>query len=174
MKRRNLSPLWLTITLVFSTCAGGQKEPVQSAPEKQVSRPVPTGPSRIVLAEKPVLLQDEQEPHRTRVEFPFELPSRPRRARLVLKASGVPGATSKDYTMGRFRHKVLLNDRFLMDLNTFSKGEDQLLEHTKWISVGMLRARNKLTFEAGDDQKREGTPDHDEYELKSVILEFDW
>jgi hypothetical protein len=38
----------------------------------------------------------------------------------------------------------------------------------------MFRRNNKLTFEAGDDGNREDRPNCDEYELRSVVLEFDW
>ena len=104
----------------------------------------------------------------------FEHIRRPRRARLKLRYSGVPGATSQDYTMGRFRHRVELNRAFLMDLNTHAEAEDHVVEYTKWISVGMLRRSNALKFIAGDDGAREGRPDRDEFELRSAILEFDW
>lgn len=154
-------------------CSSNRKaEPAPAA--KRAVKPPPTGPARIVLIEQPVRLQDEQEPYKTSLELAFELPSRPRRARLKLRYSGVPGATSEDYTMGRFRHKVELNDRYLMDLNTHSRGEDHVVEHTEWISVGMLRRNNVLRFVAGDDGSREGRPDRDEYRLRSAVLEFDW
>ena len=163
----------LSLSLFMYACSGGRGE-TETKIKLPPPRPAPTGPARIVLVEKPVQLQDEQEPFKTEATFQFELPARPRRARLLLRYSSVPGATSEDYKMGRYRHKVQLNDRFLMDLNTFSKGEDQVVEHTKWISVGMLRRNNKLTFEAGDDGNLESRPNCDEYELRSVVLEFDW
>lgn len=164
----------LGLSLMLSACSGGRSETSDTKIRLPPPKPAPTGPARIVLVEKPVQLQDEQEPFKTEATFEFELPTRPRRARLKLRYSSVPGATSEDYKMGRFRHKVQLNDRFLMDLNTFSNGEDQVVEHTKWISVGMLRRNNKLTFQAGDDGNLESRPNCDEFELRSVILEFDW
>jgi hypothetical protein len=127
-----------------------------------------------VLVDTPVRLQDEEEPFKTSVVFEFELPSRPRRARLLLRYSDVPGNKSEDYLMGRFRHKVELNDRYLMDLNTYSEDEGQVVEYTKWISVGMLKRHNKLKFIAGDDGNREGRPNCDEFDLRSAVLEFDW
>ena len=162
------------LMLGLGACSGGRIETGDATLKLPPPKPAPTGPGKIVLVDKPVQLQDEQEPFKTEATFEFELPARPRRARLLLRYSGVPGATSEDYKMGRFRHKVQLNDRFLMDLNTFSEGQDRVVEHTKWISVGMLRRNNKLTFEAGDDGNREGRPNRDEYELRSVVLEFDW
>ena len=136
-------------------CSGGQKEkPVVKLPPP---KPAPTGPRRIVLVEKPVQLQDENEPFFTEASFEFELPMRPRRAKLKMRYSGVPGALNEDYKMGRYRHKVMLNDRYLMDLNTHSDGED-----------------HKLTFKAGDDQSREGRPNCDEFDLRFVAIEFDW
>jgi hypothetical protein len=166
--------LFLGLGFVLAACSGDRPEDdakIQKAPRP---KPIPAGPDKIVLVDKPVQLQDEQEPFFTKASFEFELPRPPRRARLLLRYSGVPGNKSEDYKMGRYRHKVQLNDRFLMDLNTFSEGEDRVVEHTKWISVGMFRRNNKLTFEAGDDGNREGRPNCDEYELRSVILEFDW
>jgi len=88
--------------------------------------------------------------------------------------SGVPGALGEDYKMGRYRHRVRLNDRHLMDLNTHSDGEDHVVEYYNWISVGRFKRHNKLTFIAGDDQSREGRPNCDEFELRHVSLEFEW
>lgn len=161
------------LPIMAAGCSSDRKPPPAPAVER-TAKPIPKGPERIVLLEQPVRLQDEEEPFKTSVELTFDLPSRPRRARLKLRYSGVPGATSEDYTMGRFRHKVELNDRYLMDLNTHSEGEDQVVEHTEWISVGMLRGHNKLRFIAGDDGNREGRPDRDEYQLRAAVLEFDW
>ena len=109
-----------------------------------------------------------------KLDFEFDLAQRPRRARLVLRYSGVPGALSEDYKMGRFRHKVELNNTFLMDLNTYSEREEQVVEYTKWISVLLLKAHNKLSFIAGDDGAREGTPRIDGWELRYAELEFDY
>jgi hypothetical protein len=161
---------WLTC---FMACSGGQKETARP-PAVERPRPPPPGPARIVLVAEPLGLQDEHEPFKTEAVFEFDLPRPPRRARLKMRYSGVPGALSEDYKMGRFRDKVELNDRFLMDLNTYSKGEDQVVEYTKWISVGMFRRHNKLVFLSGDDGNRERRPNHDEFDLRSVVLEFDW
>jgi len=154
-------------------CSSGRKETPPPVVKKR-SSPPPAGPARIVLVDEPLELQDEQEPFKTEAVFEFELPRRPRRSRLLLRYSGVPGALSEDYKMGRFRHKVELNDRYLMDLNTYSDGEDHVVEYTKWISVGMFKRHNKLAFKAGDDGSREGRADCDEFKLRSVTIEFDW
>ncbi len=161
------------VGLLFTGCSGGKDA---SAPlvKKARPKPPPSGPARIVLVDKPVQLQDEQEPFKTSVTFEFELPRPPRRARLLLRYSSVPGALSEDYKMGRYRHKVELNKRYLMDLNTHSEGEDRVVEYTKWISVGMFKRHNTLTFLAGDDGNREKRPNHDEFDLRSVVIEFDW
>lgn len=153
-------------------CSGGQKE--RPAVKPPPPRPAPTGPKRIVLVDQPVQLQDEAEPFFTEANFEFELPMRPNRARLKMRYSGVPGALSEDYKMGRYRHRVRLNDRHLMDLNTFSDGEDHVVEYDNWISVGRFKHHNQLTFMAGDDQSREGRPNCDEFELRHVSLEFEW
>ncbi len=161
-----LTVLWL------AGCSGGQKqERVLKLPPP---KPAPTGPRRIVLVDKPVQLQDETEPFFTEASFEFELPMRPRRAKLKMRYSGVPGALSEDYKMGRYRHRVRLNDRHLRDLNTHSDGEDHVVEYYDWISVGRFKRHNKLTFIAGDDQSREGRPNCDEFELRHVSLEFEW
>ncbi|MBN2493024.1 MAG: hypothetical protein JXR96_00430 [Deltaproteobacteria bacterium] len=157
---------------LIAGCSGADQRP---APVERVApAPPPAGPARIVLADSPIEFQDEQEPYRTEAVFDFSLPRRPRRARLKLRFSGVPGATSEDYTMGRFRHKVELNDRYLMDLNTHSPSDQQEVEYTKWISVGMFKRDNKLRFIAGDDGAREGRPNCDEFQLRSAVLELDW
>ena len=161
-----LAAFWL------AGCSGGQKEkPVAKLPPP---KPAPTGPKRIVLVDKPVQLQDETEPFFTEANFEFELPMRPRRAKLKRRYSGVPGALNEDYKMGRYRHRVRLNDRHLMDLNTHSDGEDHVVEYDNWISVGRFKRHNKLTFIAGDDESREGRPNCDEYDLRFVAIEFDW
>jgi hypothetical protein len=161
-----LAAVWL------AGCSGGQKrEPVVKLPPP---KPAPTGPKRIVLVDKPVQLQDQTEPFFTEANFEFELPMRPRRAKLRMRYSGVPGALSQDYKMGRYRHRVRLNDRHLMDLNIHSDGEDHVVEYYNWISVGRFKRHNQLTFIAGDDQSREGRPNCDEFELRHVSLEFEW
>jgi hypothetical protein len=166
------SALFLPLALA---CAA-QKAEVQKEPPKAAAPAVekPPRPKKIVLLDKPITFQDAVEPVLTRVEYEFPLPERPRRCRLVLRYSGVAAALSEDYKMGRFRDKVELNDTFLLDLNTFSQEEDQVVEHTEWISAKLLRAHNKLTFLAGDDLAREGPKKHDSYELRSVIVELDW
>ncbi len=133
-----------------------------------------TGPEKIVLLDRALELQDEKEPFVTSVTFDFSLPSRPRRARLLLRYDGVPGATDEDYLMGRYRHIVELNQRYLMDLNTFSQGQEHMVVYTKWIPVGMLKRHNVLTFIAGHDGRREGRPDCDEYVMYSAVMELDW
>ena len=159
-------------TFFLAGCSGGQKEkPVVKLPP---AKPAPKGPRRIVLVDKPVQLQDESEPFFTEANFEFELPMRPRRAKLKMRYSGVPGALNEDYKMGRYRHKVMLNDRYLMDLNTHSDSEDHVVEYDNWISVGRFKRHNKLTFKAGDDQSREGRPNCDEFDLRMVAIEFDW
>ncbi|RME20408.1 MAG: hypothetical protein D6806_16405 [Deltaproteobacteria bacterium] len=160
------------IIIAVAGCSSAPQKTVRKAPA--VVKAPPRGPERIVLLDEPLLFQDEHEPVRTSAVFEFDLPSRPRRARLVLRYRGVPGALSEDYKMGRFRHRVELNARYLMDLNTFSKSENETVSHTKWISVGMLRAHNELAFHAGDDGARDKTPNHDEFELLQVVMEFDW
>lgn len=173
MRLRTLLCLFL-LPIALSGCPGPAAKP-EAAPERTPAKaPPPTGPREIVLVEATLQFQDKAEPFLTEKSFEFELPRRPRRARLKLRYSGVPGATSEDYTMGRFRHRVELNGAFLMDLNTHSDGEDHVVEYTKWISVGMFRRENNLKFIAGDDGAREGRPDRDEFELRSVVLEFDW
>jgi len=164
--------VWALLLLFLAGCSGGQKDkPVAKvAPPK----PPPAGPRRIVLVDKPVRLQDEAEPFFTEANFEFELPRPPYRAKLKMRYSGVPGALSEDYKMGRYRHRVRLNDRHLMDLNTFSDGEDHVVEYYNWISVGRFKRHNKLTFIAGDDQSREGRPNCDEFELRHVSIEFEW
>jgi hypothetical protein len=156
----------------LSACAS-KPEP-KPEPIKKVSKPLSEGPKKIVLVDKLLKLQDEEEPYNTKASFKFELPRPPRRARLVMRYSGVPGALSEDYKMGRYRHKIELNKRYLMDLNTYSEGQEHVVEYTKWISVGMFKRHNTLDFIAGDDQAREGRPNCDEFELRSVVLEFDW
>jgi len=164
--------LGLILAVFACSCAGGQETAVKkSAP---VATPPPKGPDRLVLVAEPIDFQDQAEPFKLEAVFSFDLPRPPRRARLLLRYSGVPGATSEDYTMGRFRHRVELNKAFLMDLNTFAQSEEQIVSHRKWISVGMFRRHNQLKFSAGDDGKREQSPDHDEFQLRSVVLEFDW
>jgi len=164
----------LLLAFALPACSGSvpRSEPADRAPP--VKAEPPDGPEMIVLTDTPVLFQDQTEPYLVEKLFEFDLPRRPRRARLVLRYTGVPGATSEDYTMGRFRDRVELNGAFLMDLNTHSDGEDQLVEYTKWISVGMFRRHNKLAFIAGDNGAREGRPDRDEFELRSAILQLDW
>jgi hypothetical protein len=95
--------LALSLSLVISACSGGSSETKETKIRLPPPKPAPTGPARIVLVDKPVQLQDEQEPFKTEATFEFELPARPRRARLKLRYSSVPGATSEDYKMGRFR-----------------------------------------------------------------------
>jgi hypothetical protein len=167
-----LGAAWL---MGLSGCSGARPRPAETTSHElaQVEAP-PAGPTRLVLVEEPLELQDEQEPFMTEAVFDFDLPRRPRRARLKVRFSGVPGATSEDTKMGRFRDKVELNNAFLMDLNTFSTGESDVAEHTKWISPGMFRRHNQLKFIAGNDGNRERRPDCDEYQLRSVVLEFDW
>lgn len=162
----------LAASFMLWACSGASRQPPSI--EQPASRPQIKGPEKIVLLDKSITLQDEHEPYQTLVTLDFDLPYRPRRARLLLKYSGVPGATSEDYLMGRFRHKIELNQRYLMDLNTFSQGQEQVVEHTKWISVSMLKRNNVLDFIAGDDGSRQGQPDCDEFDLHSVVMEFDW
>jgi hypothetical protein len=162
---------WLAICL--SACASQAPSGPQQV-QRPSAQPVPSGPAEIVLVATPIEFQDQVEPTLTEKTFAFELPRRPRRARLKLRYSSVPGATSPDYTMGRFRHRVELNKAFLMDLNTFSNSEQEVVETTKWISPGMFRRDNQLTFIAGDDGNREARPDRDEFSLRSAVLEFDW
>ncbi len=164
----------LLLALGMAACSGPATKPEPDSNRTHAKAPPPAGPRQIALVETPLNFQDQAEPFLTEKTFEFELPRRPRRARLKLRYSGVPGATSEDYTMGRFRHRVELNGAFLMDLNTHSDGEDQVVEYTKWISVGMFRRDNRLAFIAGDDGAREGRPDRDEFELRSAVLEFDW
>ena len=164
----------LLLALGMAACSGPAAKPESDSNRTHTKAPPPAGPRRIVLVETPLKFQDQTEPFLTEKAFEFDLPRPPRRARLKLRYSGVPGATSEDYTMGRFRHRVELNGAFLMDLNTYSDGEDQVVEYTKWISVGMFRRSNNLKFIAGDDGAREGRPDRDEFELRSAVLEFDW
>jgi hypothetical protein len=160
------------VVLFLAGCSGGQKDkPVSKLPP---SKPPPAGPKRIVLVDKPVQLQDQTEPFFTEANFEFELPRRPYRAKLKMRYSGVPGALSEDYKMGRYRHRVRLNDRHLMDLNTHSDGEDHVVEYYNWISVGRFKRHNKLTFIAGDDQSPEGRPNCDEFDLRHVSIEFQW
>lgn len=172
--------LSVALTLFFllpivNSCSGQKPKPEPKSSTNSTRRPAPpTGPSRMALLTEPLDFQDKTEPFLTEKSFEFELPARPSRARLKLRYSGVPGATSKEYTMGHFRDRVELNGSFLMDLNTHSESEDQLVQYTKWISVGMLKRHNVLSFSAGDNGAREGTPDRDEYTLRSVVLEFDW
>jgi len=159
----------------LSACRSAQgptrAEPTQT---QATAEPKLPKPDRFVLVDKPIGLQDQQEPILTKVEFEFSLPQRPRRCRLVLRYSGVAAALSEDYRMGRFRDKVELNSIFIMDLNTYSQEEDQQVEHTQWISAKLLRAHNKLVFYAGDDGAREGVKKHDSFELRSVVVELDW
>jgi hypothetical protein len=168
--------LLVSVLASLPACSGSSRKQDREpeAGVKERPKPPPRGPARMVLVEKPVRLQDEEEPFKTSAVFDFDLPRPPRRARLVMRYTSVPGALSEDYKMGRFRHKVELNARFLMDLNTYSEGEEHVVEYTKWISVGMFKRHNKLAFLAGDDGSREGRPNHDEFELRSVVLEFDW
>ncbi len=168
-----------TITLVcmaFTVACSGQKPKPEPETNMASTRrpPPPKGPSRMVLLSEPLEFQDKTEPFLTEKSFEFELPARPSRARLKLRYSGVPGATSKEYTMGHYRDRVELNGSFLMDLNTHSDSEDQVVQYTKWISVGMFKRHNTLTFSAGDNGTAQGTPDRDDYTLRSVVLEFDW
>lgn len=157
------------------SCSGQKPKPDSNIKLSQHHRaPVPTGPAHMVLLSKALQFQDKTEPFLTQKTFEFDLPSRPSRARLKLSYSGVPGATSQEYTMGHFRDRVELNGAFLMDLNTHSESEQQVVQYTKWISVGMLRRHNTLSFSAGDNGAREGTPDRDDFTLRSVELEFDW
>ncbi len=159
--------------LAAGACASGGAPARQPAVERAPAKP-PAGPATIALVEAPLAFQDEREPFVTRKSFTFELPRPPRRARLLLRYTGVPGATSEDYTMGRFRHRVELNGTFLMDLNTHADDEAHLVEHTEWISPRLLRRHNRLTFIAGDDGARQGRPAHDEFTLRRAVLEFDW
>lgn len=165
--------LWLT-SVMWLIWGCSSAPPPRPDSERAAPSPPPSGPSKLVLVEKPIELQDRQEPFRTSVEFNFELPRRPRRARLVLRYSGVPGALSEDYKMGRFRHQVEINGTYLMDLNTYSRGEEEVVEYTKWISPGLFRRSNRLVFLAGDDGASDRRPDHDEFELRAAVLEFDW
>jgi hypothetical protein len=152
-------------------CAETRKEaPPPAGPRDPGPPPVP----KISLVAKPVAFQDQVEPWVKKLDFEFDLAQRPRRARLVLRYSGVPGALSDDYKMGRFRDRVEINGTFLMDLNTFSKGEEQVVEYTKWISVLLLKAHNKLSFISGDDGNRDDTPRIHGWELRHAELEFDY
>ncbi len=158
-----------------SSCSGSRPKPESKSTPGTFRRPAtPRGPARMVLLSKPLQFQDKMEPFLTSKSFEFELPARPSRARLKLSYSGVPGATSQEYTMGHYRDRVELNGSFLMDLNTHSDSEQQVVQYTKWISVGMLKRHNVLTFSAGDNGARQGTPDNDDFTLRSVVLEFDW
>jgi hypothetical protein len=163
---------WLCLFAFLSACSSAP------APKPDLSgiksAPPPSGPAKIALVEKPVAIQDQQEPFQTKLEFSFELPRKPRRARLVLRYSGVVGAQEESYLMGKFRDKVELNNSFLMDLNTYSRGEGDVVEYTKWISPGMFRRHNQLVFLAGDDGATDRRPDHDDFELRYAVLEFDW
>jgi len=173
MRPQHFIPL-LLLAFGLAACSGAARKPKADPAPAPARAPEPKGPQRLVLTDAPIHFQDQAEPFLTEKVFSFELPLRPRRARLKLRYTGVPGATSQDYTMGRFRHRVELNGAFLMDLNTHSDGEDHGVEYTKWISVGMFKRHNALKFTAGDDGARQGRPDRDEYELRSAILEFDW
>ncbi len=162
----------LLLALGLPSCASGpEKTPAKIRPK---TPPPADGPSRIELVTKPLAFQDQQEPFMTEKIFEFDLPRPPRRARLKLRYSGVPGNQNPDYLQGKFRDKVELNDRYLMDLNTHSEGEERVVEYTKWISVGMFHRHNKLKFSAGHNENREARPDHDEFELRHAVLEFDW
>lgn len=151
---------------------GGASVQNQQPPAKPVAfEQSSPGPNKIVLVDKTMTFQTREEPWLVSKTFEFDLAARPRRARLVLQYSGVPGALSEDYKMGRFRDRVELNNSFLMDLNTFSNGEEQVVDYTKWISVGMLKRHNRLTFTAGDNGDA-NNPVRDEFELRSAVLEI--
>lgn len=170
---RFLAVLVLVLAVGLLACSGGKKDAVKiQGPAPADNGPPP--PAKIPLVTAPVLLQDKTEPLTKRLDFDFDLPRPPERARLVMRYSGVVGGLSEDYKMGRFRDRVELNDRFLMDLNTYSEGEDRVVEYTKWISVGMFKRHNKLSFIAGDDGNREDTPRIDEFTLREAHLEFEW
>jgi len=170
MKTSYLLGLLMLGAMLFG-CA--KKEEVKPSPPPKAD-PGPPLPKKIDLVAKPLLFQDQTEPIQKRVDFEFDLPKAPRRARLVLRYTGVPAALSEDYKMGRFRHKLELNDRFLMDLNTYSEGQERVVEYTKWLSVLMLKPHNKLSVISGDDGNREGDVKIDPWELRAAHLEFDW
>ena len=161
------------LAVCTSACPASRPEQ-KPTPQGQTKPPPPKGPALINLVEKEIQFQDQSEPFLTEKTFEFDLPRPPRRARLVLRYSGVPGATSEDYTMGRFRHRVEINGTFLMDLNTHSDGEDHVVEYTHWIHYKLFKRHNTLRFIAGDDGRREGRPDRDEYSLRAAKIEFDW
>lgn len=163
----------LPLAVLAAAGCGPRREPAPPAPPP-VKEAGPPPPARIVLVEKPLAFQDQTEPVQTRIDFEFDLPRPPRRARLVMRYSGVPGALSEDYKMGRFRDRVELNDRFLLDLNTHSESADRVTEYTHWISVLMLKKHNKLSFISGTDENREDTPRIHPWELRAARLEFDW
>jgi hypothetical protein len=159
--------------LLLSACGGAQAPSQKPAQTQFVDTPAPPRPNRIVLVDKTVAFQTQQEPWLVSKTFDFDLPAPPRRARLVLRYSGVVGALAETYKMGQFRDRVELNKSFLMDLNTFSNGEEQMVEYTKWIPVGMLRRHNQLMFSAGDNGDA-NNPARDAFDLHSAVLEFDW
>jgi hypothetical protein len=163
---------WMLLFSQTSGCSSAPKETKPTAPPR--SAPPPAGPEKIALTSAPVVFQDQQEPIVKRLDFKFDLPRPPNRARLVMRYIGVPGALSEDYKQGRFRHKVELNHSFLMDLNTYSESQEQVVEYTKWIPVGMFRRHNQLSFVAGDDDNREKTPRIDSWELRFAELQFEW
>jgi hypothetical protein len=174
MNPGNRSLLVVVVLGLLDSACGGAHAPTQqpTATPVTVAAEAPR-PHSIVLVDTTITFQARQEPWLIAKTFEFELPERPRRARLVLRYSGVPGALSESYTMGQFRDRVELNKSFLMDLNTFSTSEDQVVEYTKWIPVGMLRRHNQLTVTAGDNGDATN-PVRDEFELRSAVLEFDW
>lgn len=162
----------MVLTSSTSGCSGAPKETKPTVQPR--SAPPPAGPGKIAVTSAPVVFQDQQEPLTKRMDFKFDLPRPPNRARLVMRYTGVPGALSEDYKQGRFRHKVELNNSFLMDLNTYSENQEQVVEYTKWIPVGMFRRHNQLSFIAGDDDNRERTPRIDSWELRFAELQFEW
>ena len=163
----------LSCISLFSCSSEQAQTRTSPGPAQAPAAPEPPKPRSFAFVSTPLVFQDRAEPIRVRETFEFELPERPRRARLVLRYVGVPGALSEDYTMGRFRDRVELNGSFLLDLNTHSEAEDRPVEYTQWISRGMFRRHNTLTFQAGDNGDSANLV-RDSFELRQATLELDW
>ena len=109
-----------------------------------------------------------------KLDFEFDLAQRPRRARLVLRFSGVPGALSEDYKMGRFRDRVEINSALPDGPQYLQQGRGAGGGVHQVISVLLLKAHNKLSFISGDDGNRDDTPRIHGWELRHAELEFDY